>query len=680
MNDRADSQRISDRTPAWVWAVMLALSLTQPLTAHWIQHFPPVGTVPTGLSGGDSAVFIHCIRMFDTGFFSPYANCHSALGTHSPANFPAPFFWLYGVIGALGRALRLDDFQTLGWANGVCGFLYLFAAYRFLRAAFPRIANLAFGLFALGGGPAGILYVITGFLGLHDHPLFEPYFQRFVEYQLSEGVSLSPILLLPRIYYTLPLACCFGAITCYLIACGTGRQGHRFALGTAAACVLLFAGTFINQRFGPMAWAVILLYAILDRDSPLASRVVTPAVALVSVCAAIALGWAMMRGNLAYVQGTLAVGRNQIWLSPLIVAALFHWGVVPREIVIHAKRLASFARVAAYGALGYLMAFLLLYVGYNAYFGNLWRCLDFTSAVHMSDWALMGVVAGFAWGIARSRRKEEARRKKKDVLCGDVDSLFLHPSPFILHPSSFQPEDRRAQWMVLWFLAFLAVGISAFGQGWFLRLGPQRALAFLGVPVAVLTALGIRRLRETHPCAARALTATILLCGISSILVASACFQGPLGHRPNRGPFAYTHAELITETDAEALEHIDRGVVLAPVTYGPPFGDVIAQRPGLSTVFGYGTLCLSDRDSLAVMRQVQRFFSQDVSEQDRRTLVQDWCVNYVYCPDSTRVEDEVLADLRQIPWLKEVVQYGHAVVFKVGREGERTREPTEPIS
>lgn len=615
---------------------MLALSLTQPLTACWIQCFPPEGTVPTGLFGGDSAVFIHCIRMFETGFFSPYANCHSALGAQAAANFPAPFFWLYGVAGIVGRAIGLDAFQTLAWVNAVCGFLYLFAVYRFLRAAFPAIANLAFALFALGGGPAGVLYILTGIAGLHSHAMFEPYFQRFVEYQLAEGVGLSPILMIPRVYYTLPLACCFGAITCCVAARGhdrwSGKSGQASGLSYGAACVLLFLGTLINQRFGPMAWAIILLSVMLDKDAAIAKRVRVSSATFLSVAAAIALGWGLTRNNLAYVQGTLLIGRNQIWLSPFIVAGLFYWLVVPREIAVQIRRLPPFLRLAAFGTIGYLAAFSLLYAGYVVYFGEYWRCLDFTSAVRISDWALIGVLPGVAWSLLRRTGPEDA-------------------------------VDLRAQWAALWFLAFVAVGISAFGQGWLLRLGPQRALAFLGVPLSVLAALGICRLRESRPRIATALTAAILSCGIVSILVASACFQGPLGHRPSRGAFAYTHCELMSKADAEALCHIGGGVVLAPVSYGPSFGDVIAQRRGLSTVYGYGTLCLSDRNSSETMSQVWRFFSRAASEQERRALVRDWCVDYVYCPDSSPVADDVLADLRNTPWLKETARCGRAVVF-----------------
>jgi hypothetical protein len=74
---------------------------------------------------------------------------------------------------------------------------------------------------------------------------------------------------------------------------------------------------------------------------------------------------------------------------------------------------------------------------------------------------------------------------------------------------------------------------------------------------------------------------------------------------------------------------------------------------------------LSDRDASETLRQVRHFFSREATEQERRALVDDWCVNYIYCPDSSPVAEEVVDALRHTPWLKETATRGRAVVFEV---------------
>ena len=620
------------RIPAWVWAVTIMLSSIPPFTHFWIAHFPPEGTAPTGLHGGDSAVFIHCMRMFETGFFSPYANCKAARGTHSPGYFAAPFFWIYGAVGAIGRALHVDEFQTLGWANGLGGFAYLLAAYLFLREAFPKQANPAFLLFALGGGPGGILFMVTGALGLHGAPDFEAYFERYAHYQLFEGAGLMPVLLMTRLYYTLPLACCLVALA--LLLKGTEGASRRFI---AAAAVLLFVATLINLRFGPMAWGVFVLYLAADGQRPLSTRARLAAVTAIPVLVAWALGGLMLRKNPAYVAGALATVRTNIWLSPFVAATIFHLTVVPQEVVRGVRRLPRFARTCACAAIGYLVAYLVLYCLYNAYYGNIWRCLDYNSALNISDWALLGAAIGAALGLGSPAR-------------------------------NVSPCDENAvahAWIALWLLGLLAVGISAFGHGWFLRLVPQRLIVFLPLPLAVAAARGIQRLHATRPYLARTLTVVMVTCGVCSIVVASACFQGPLGHRPGRGPFAWTHCELMSLADADALDCVDGGVVLTPVTWGPAMGDVAAIRPNTSTVFGYGALNFTDERHTASFELLHAFFNDDTPEASRKKLVDDWCVDYVYCPDCHPVDEHVLAALRDTPWLSEVTRSGKAVLFRV---------------
>lgn len=620
------------RIPPWVWAVIVALSSIPPLTHFWIAHFPPEGTVPTGLHGGDSAVFIHCMRMFDTDFFSPYANRNAERGAHSPTYFAAPFFWMYGVVGATGRALHIGEFQMLGVVNGLGGFAYLLAAYLFLRAVFPKRADSAFLIFALGGGPGGILYIVAAVFGMHGAANFEPYFLRYATYQLIEGASLLPVLIMTRLYYTVPLACLLGAIA--LLVTGRGKPSRRLI-----AMPLLFAGTFINLRFGPMAWGVFVLYLMADTERPVAGRMRLGALAAMPVLLAWAFGALMLRNNPAYVGGAVSTVRTNIWLSPFIAATIFHLAVVPGQALRAARGLPCFARTCAYAGIGYMAAYVLLYCLYNAYYGNVWHCLDFTSAVRISDWALLGALPGALLANIGADRK---------------------PGP---------PLDG---WIALWLIAYTAVGISAFGQGWFLRLVPQRLLVLLALPFAIAVAEGLHRLRWAHPRAATGLTWAIVSCGVCSIAVASACFQGPLGHWPGCGPFAVTHCELATKADARLLDLAEGGVVLTPVTWGPAMGDVAAARPGTSTVFGYGSLNLLDRQYPDTFEALDTFFTEGMPAASRKKLVDDWSVDYVLCPDCHPVDENVIEQLRHTPWLSEVVQSGKGVLFSVDEASRET--------
>ena len=72
-----------ERTPRWIWAVMVGLAALQPIIHLGIQQFPPAGTVPTGLHVLDSAEFIHSMGMFHTEFESLYATCQSTVGDRS---------------------------------------------------------------------------------------------------------------------------------------------------------------------------------------------------------------------------------------------------------------------------------------------------------------------------------------------------------------------------------------------------------------------------------------------------------------------------------------------------------------------------------------------------------------------------------------------------------------------
>lgn len=616
-------------TPKWFWPVLAALACIEPATHAWITYSLPVGAVPTGMHTGDSGHHLVCMRIFETDFFSPFATCRAPHGPHYFGYFAPPLFLLYGVLGLLRRMLDADPFLFLGFANGAGGALYLLAAYRFLREAIPRLANRAFLLFALGGGLGGVLYVITGALGLHDTPHFEEYFRRYAHYELIEGPSLAPSLLIPRLYYTLPLSALLFGLAALFRAERTGSR--RAALGAA---VLLCAAAFVNIRLGPPACAIALAYLCCSARGAGRWRAQLAALAFVGIAVGGGCAWPLIRMSPAYVSNMKETVRMSMWLSPFLSAIVFHLFVIPRAVRRDVVALPMGLRILSCGILGYLAVFVLLYAGYQIYYGNLWRCLDVTVAVRMSDWALAGVVAGVAYGMLRG-----------------VDGAA-----------------HDTAWVTLWFLGFVAVAVSAFGQGWFMQFNPQRLMVFLGLPLAVLCAEGIALLAAERPRLAKAFMVTIVGCGVCSTLVAASCFQGPLGRVPGKGPFAYLHYESMPRNDADMLNLIEEGVVVTPPWSPILFGEIVALRPGLSVLGGAGAMNISDQAFRPLQEEVTAFFDAKTSEGDRRAFASKWCVDYIYCPEMCPVSADVLAQFRAAQWLRETAAEGGAVLFKVVAE------------
>ena len=148
------------RTPRAIWLLIAILALTQPLVHLLCLHFPPEYTVATGLHIPDSALFLHAMNMFPSGFHSAYATCQAAAGDASIAYYSVPHLWLYGVLGLIARVLPLDPFLTYGIANGLGAAFYLWVVFRLLIVIVPRFAVAAFVLFTLSGGPGGLLALL----------------------------------------------------------------------------------------------------------------------------------------------------------------------------------------------------------------------------------------------------------------------------------------------------------------------------------------------------------------------------------------------------------------------------------------------------------------------------------------------------------------------------------------
>lgn len=122
---------------------------------------------------------------------------------------------------------------------------------------------------------------------------------------------------------------------------------------------------------------------------------------------------------------------------------------------------------------------------------------------------------------------------------------------------------------------------------------------------------------------------------------------------------------FMTNADAKVLNHLDKGVVLAPSLNHPLFGDILVQRPGIKTVYGNGTMDFTHQLMHEVKTKVANFYRPGTDNTFRKGLVSDWCVDYVFCPDTAPINPKVLAEFERTPWLCKMIQKDNAVFFKV---------------
>ena len=617
--------------PAPVLLLSLALASTQPLIGLWLACAPPSGYAATGLHVPDSALFLQSMRMFFNGFESQYVTCQSA-ATSGIQFYPLPHLWLYGVAGALARAIGLSDFAMYFIANGIGAFIYLLAVYFFLREVARQNWRLPFVLFCLSGGLGGILYFATRLLGLQSAPQFADYFRRFALYELFEGAHLQPVLCFPRLYYTLSLALCLGALT--LLIKGR-RQNDRRML--ALAGLLFLPGMFIDMRYGAFTLALAILYLWQEKlpARPLTYTFSIGWLALPGIAGATA-AWLLMHTNPVAVQNHIDVANTAMWLTPFLSVAALHLLVAPREVFHRAVRLPLFEKTLAFGAIGYLAAFAVLFAAYQVYWGNILVARDAAAALAVSDWAFIGAAAGIGWSVAGTRGREQPHQ-------------------------TAQPD-----WIVLWLLSFLVMSITAFGGGWWLKLGPQRLQIFLWLPLCIVSAGTIEKLRIQKPARARVLVAALVVCGISSLFAAVLFFQGPLAFQLQnadgaRPPYAGYHAEIMTANDAAAIGAIGDGIVLAPNLAA----DAVALNRRNRVVWRTGSFNMSDQPYAAMESEVARFFAPDATAEWRLKFMQEWCVAWVYCPETWPVSTAALDQIRALPCLEEIARNGNAVVFRV---------------
>jgi hypothetical protein len=634
-------------TPPWLYPLIALLAAVNPLTHLWLLYGLPEGLSATGFHIGDTPFFLTAMSAARNVDFAPYALC-DASGAFGASSFALPHHYLYIALGHAAHALGVPDFLLLGLANALCGVLYLWAVWSFMRVALLRVAPRAFLLFTLGGGVAGALYLLAWLAGHTDSAGFEGWFHRYARYELIEGPFLAPLLIVPRLYYTLPLAMGFAALTCCVRRCYRAPAAHAGARDLAMAVLLLGLSTLLNARVGLLLFGALLCLLVV---APAAPRV---RLRWGIVCGVLVLGvglavGALLAGNAAASENVRALLQRSIWFGALLGATVLAVPALLVSLRMPLRALSTPLRFVLGALLGYLAAFALLYAMHQVYWGNLLAGGDARAAVAVSDWALLGALPGALLA---------ARRARKAPAAGISGALAL------------------------WLAGAVAVGISAWGGGALLTAMPERTLAVCAVPLALLTARGLhqRRLRDALFPARNATPFlrvyarhgfTILIAaGLLSNTVAALCFQGPLGYDAAPGPFAWVHSEVMASEDAHLIDAIESGVVLAPASLPPLLGDVVVhRRPGTRTVLGQPSLEFSGVLMAPLIQRVQQFYDPALLESfDHRAQLDRWCVDYVLCPQTRPVDPATLSYFRAQPYLEEVLGERDIALFRVRQE------------
>jgi hypothetical protein len=549
-------------------------------------------------------------------------------------------------VGEIGRILQVPPFLFLGIANGICGALYLLAVYGFLRRIVPRLALRAFVLFVLGGGLGGIAYVYAQAYGMTAEPWFEQYFERFAWYELIEGQHVAPSLLMTRLYYTLPLALGYLALNALI---DTDRNYcTRHLLFTMF--LLAIAGT-LNMRVAPMIAGIGVLYLLLGSTQRWHTRWSMTLPWVLSAVIGMSLYWGVTQLHATYLTNVARVTQEVALLIPLITATFWYWLLAKPSAARAMIELPWWAWYLACSLTGYISAYCFLYIGYQVYYGNWWYGGGTSAALFVSDYALVGlgigVFVGFflRWTALRPGREFETWRAASDT-----------PAPL----------DRTQAWIVIWALAAFALAVSATGGGWFMRFTPERFLVILGVPLSILAAAGVYVLPRWL---GRTIYAICIACGITSIAVASAYFQGHAGRTPGADqPFDYLHYAHMTSEDARLLTRLPEGTVIAPPWSPIAFSEVLALRPNTIVVGGPGAMNIGNMPFARLQADVKAFFAVETDDKGRRNIARRYCLDYVYCPDTCPVSPILLREFQRSGWLKPLAATGDGRIYLVALE------------
>ena len=441
-------------------------------------------------------------------------------------------------------------------------------------------------------------------------------------YELVEGPYLTGTQHLSRLYYTLPLALVYAAMTALIQSLRIKCTRHLLLTG-----ILLFAATLLNIRIGGLGFCIMILFLFTNRTPPFIPRAKILIRLAIPLASAFGVFAVLTITNPDYMKNTSVYVREVMWLSAFLSVAALHLVLLRRPLLKGIAGLSPLGQRCAFALIGYLSVYTVLFILHQVYYGNLLRAGDFSDAVTVSDWALMGVLAGL----------------KKPTISERVEG------------------DNPYPWLIMWLLTFVAIAISGFGQGWFLTLTPQRLLVFVGVPLSACSAYALHTCADTNRRVAMAYGAAMITLGITSIIVGALFFQLPLGNKPGQGPFALLHPETMTRADASQLETLPEGRILSNFE----FSDVIAKRPGTQVLGGTGGTDLSDQMSIKLTPHINQFFSRETGNKYRVDFLNEWCIDYVYCPDTWPIDETIRLQLRSMEGVSVLNANGAGVVFDV---------------
>ena len=111
----------------------------------------------------------------------------------------------------------------------------------------------------------------------------------------------------------------------------------------------------------------------------------------------------------------------------------------------------------------------------------------------------------------------------------------------------------------------------------------------------------------------------------------------------------------MTHADARLLDQLPQARVLAP----QEFSDVLALRVNTQVLGGTGSTDLSDQMSTVLQPGIDQLFAPSTDNNYRINFIQEWCIDYIYCPDTRPVDDSVRQQLKTIPNTTVVAEEKH---------------------
>lgn len=647
----------STRTPIWAWIVIVLISTLQPAAHIVCKYFPPEGMVSTGLHIPDSALFIQSMRMFSNSFYSPYASVLSDAGPNSMQHYAIPHLWFYGLQGVVADLLRFDHFMFYGLVNGLASGLFAWTAYRLFRTVDTKAAGYAFVILILGGGLGGILWILTGLAGVHDAPRFEDYFWRFGIYELIEGAHLFPATYYARSYYTVSLAGCMGAMTVYLHAIEMRCPRHAVLAG-----IVLLPAAFLNARYGVFTLGIIAMAALQPRDVPAAMRWRYAAITAVAGIIGAMLSRALMKTSPHIIQNHLDIGNMHMHFSPFIVSLILVAPAAAYGIWINRRTGSVIFRALIGAGLGYLAAYTVLFIGYQLWMGNILIARDTAVAITISDWALIGGIAGAIVALARKTTHPDASSR------GTSKASDMAISP--LHARS-----TPCAWVVVCLLGFTCLAISAFGQGWFLKFGPQRLTPLIYIFMCLIAGMALARVAESRPAMVQRYLGVVATCGVMSVLVSIFVFQSSIGWRGHDAPFAATHVSAMREEDRQMIDDLEEKRIIA----AGPIADVIALQRGLPVFHGIASFNMSDQRFIATRALQEMFFNPDTSSEARHAIVDTFGIERIVCSATWPAADETIAALEADERFTRMHYPEGTAVFGLAASGYSTYQSAEEL-